>query len=388
MTSDAVLPADGPAQYDVAVIGLGALGAAALWRLAEQGARAIGIEQFTPPHALGATHGRTRLFRTFCLEHPALGEYARLSRTLFKTLEQEGDAPLLSVTGGTIIGRPDSLAVSGTLRAAERLGAKLSVWDAAELAARQPQHLGLRPDEVAVLDPEAGIANPEGFIHAALRRVRQLSGDILSDVRVESLHDVGQTVRILTTAGEVRASQVVVAGGAWLKRFAPRLPLDPIRTVMTWFDAAAHYQLASFPVFVREIGPELTLWGHGALPGGVVKLGLGDIGMPRAALDPDNIDRRIARADTREITQAVGRWLGGINPEPLSAHPCMITRTPDGQFVVGRYQGRILVAGGDSGHAFKHAPAIGEAIARQASGGNIALDTAFIDPRRFLGPRR
>jgi len=68
--------------YDVAVIGLGALGAAALWRLAEQGIKVIGIDQFAPPHDRGATHGQTRLFRTFCLEHPALGSYARLSRRL------------------------------------------------------------------------------------------------------------------------------------------------------------------------------------------------------------------------------------------------------------------------------------------------------------------
>ena len=61
----------------------------------------------------------------------------------------------------------------------------------------------------------------------------------------------------------------------------------------------------------------------------------------------------------------------------------MITRTPDAQFIVGRYRGNILVAGGDNGHAFKHAPAIGEVLARQAQGSTVELETAFIDPRRF-----
>jgi sarcosine oxidase len=121
-------------QFDVAVIGLGALGAATLWRLAEQGVKAIGIDQFTPPHDLGATHGKTRLFRTFCLEHPVLGDYARLSRRLFQSLEQSSGGSLLSITGGTIIGRPDSQAVSGTLQAAQRLGVQLPVWSSTELA--------------------------------------------------------------------------------------------------------------------------------------------------------------------------------------------------------------------------------------------------------------
>lgn len=370
-------------QFDVAVIGLGALGAATLWRLAEQGGKVIGIDQFTPPHDLGATHGKTRLFRTFCLEHPALGDYARLSRSLFQSLEQTTGESLLSITGGTIIGRPDSLAVSGTLQAAQRLGVQLPVWSATELAVRQPQHLGLRADEVAVVDNEAGVASPENFIRAALQRAQQLSAQVLTPVRVNSVQDEGTSVRIATSVGEIRAARVVIAGGAWLKRFTPDLPLDPVRTVMTWFDPGPGYCLDAFPVFVREINPQLTLWGHGALPGGAVKLGLGDVGVPRTALNPDNPDRHISHEDTAELRAAIRQWLGGINPEPASAHPCMITRTPDAQFIVGRYRGNILVAGGDSGHAFKHAPAIGEVLARQTQGDAAELETAFIDPLRF-----
>ncbi|MDU2938366.1 MAG: FAD-dependent oxidoreductase [Enterobacteriaceae bacterium] len=155
------------------------------------------------------------MFRTFCLEHPALGDYARLSRRLFQSLEQSSGESLLSITGGTIIGRPDSQAVSGTLQAAQRLGAQLPVWSATELAAHQPQHLGLRSDEVAVVDNEAGVVNPEGFIRAALQRAQQLSAQVLTPVRVDAVQDHGAAVRIVTSAGEIHASQVVIAGGAW-----------------------------------------------------------------------------------------------------------------------------------------------------------------------------
>lgn len=371
------------ARYDVAVIGLGALGAASLWRLAEQGVKVIGVEQFSPPHDRGATHGKTRLFRTFCLEHPALGEYANLSRQLFAQLEALTGETLLTLTGGTIIGRPDSHAVSGTLAAAKHLGVALPVWDARELGERQPQHLGLEAQDIAVWDPDAGVANPEGFIRAALQRARTLSAQVLSGVDVLKINETSDGVRLSTSAGEIHAAQVVVANGAWLQRFAQDLPLDPIRTVMTWFEATEGYSLADFPVFVREISPQLTLWGHGALAGGAVKLGLGDIGVSRTPLSLEHIERRIFPQDIRDIRQAVGQWLGGINPQPASAHPCMITRTPDAQFVVGRYARRVLVAGGDSGHAFKHAPAIGEVIAHQALEKAIELDTRFIDPARF-----
>ncbi|QGY32595.1 N-methyl-L-tryptophan oxidase [Pantoea cypripedii] len=367
-------------KYDVAVIGLGALGAASLWRLAEMGARVVGIDQFVPPHALGATHGKTRLFRTFCLEHPALSDYAGLSRQLFASL----DPSLLHLTGGLMIGLPDSQAVAGTLQAAQRAGTSLEVISGAELARRQPQHLHLRKDEIAVIDPYAGVAHPEAFVQAALQRAISLGARVVNGTRVTEARDCGNEVHVTTATGTLIADQVVIAGGAWLKRFAPRLPLDPIRTLMTWFEAVPHYALADFPVFVREIDAQLTLWGHGYLSGGDVKLGLGDIGVPRQALDPDNMDRGVGTAESAETLHAVQQWLGGISPQPIRVDPCMITRTPDAQFVAGRYEGRVLVAGGDSGHAFKHAPAVGEVIARLASGRVPELDVDFINPQRFF----
>ncbi len=48
---------------EVAVVGLGALGAATLYQLARRGVSAIGIDRFAPPHALGSSHGKTRITR-------------------------------------------------------------------------------------------------------------------------------------------------------------------------------------------------------------------------------------------------------------------------------------------------------------------------------------
>ena len=51
------------ARYDVAVIGLGAMGSAALYHLAKRGLRAVGIERFAPGHDRGSSHGDTRIIR-------------------------------------------------------------------------------------------------------------------------------------------------------------------------------------------------------------------------------------------------------------------------------------------------------------------------------------
>jgi sarcosine oxidase len=64
----------------------------------------------------------------------------------------------------------------------------------------------------------------------------------------------------------------------------------------------------------------------------------------------------------------------------------MVTQTPDGQFLIGRPGGdpRLVVAGGCSGHAFKHATGIGELVAQIVTGDDTLIDTAFVDPNRFL----
>ena len=50
---------------DVLVVGLGAMGSAALYRLAQRNAAPLGIEQFHVGHARGSSHGPSRVFRTF-----------------------------------------------------------------------------------------------------------------------------------------------------------------------------------------------------------------------------------------------------------------------------------------------------------------------------------
>src|SRR5215217_586879 len=56
--------------YDVAVVGLGAMGSAAVYHLARRGARVLGLDRFEPGHDRGSSHGATRIIRLSYFEHP------------------------------------------------------------------------------------------------------------------------------------------------------------------------------------------------------------------------------------------------------------------------------------------------------------------------------
>ena len=376
--------------YDAeyAVVGLGAMGSHAFWRLAARGADVLGFEQFRPGHNQGSTHGSTRLFRTLCLEHPGLVPVARRSLALWRELEAQTGLPIVRITGGLMIGRPDSEIIRGVREAAEVHGVEVRTLTAAEIRKEFPQHAGIADEDVAILDPEAGVGRPENAVLAATRAAEAAGGRLVERVAVSGIELVDDGVVIRTAARDFTVRQVIVTAGPWMYQLLPSLPYQPIRTPLTWFTPAvdpAEFDLGRFPTFIREMPDGNRMWGHGSDTDHAVKIGPEDD--PHYTLvNPDEVDRSISPADYTLVSELVSRYLPGLQPEPTSAAPCMITRSPDMQFILGRpgNDPRLLVGGGDSGHAFKHASGLGEALAQMAVGEPTYTDFTFTDPNRFL----
>src|SRR5438034_11053061 len=99
--------------YDVIVVGLGAMGSAALYQLARRGQRVLGLEAFEPGHRLGSSHGESRVIRLAYYEHPNYVPLLHRAYALWEDLERASGEQLLRITGGLMIGAPDSALVSG-----------------------------------------------------------------------------------------------------------------------------------------------------------------------------------------------------------------------------------------------------------------------------------
>src|SRR5215213_42669 len=123
--------------FDVAVIGLGAMGSAALFNLARQGRRVIGVEQFEPGHDRGSSHGESRIIRQAYFEHPAYVPLLLRAYELWEDLERD-DPGIFRPTGGLFLGRPDTGAVSGSLTSARKHSLPHQVLDAGEIRRRFP----------------------------------------------------------------------------------------------------------------------------------------------------------------------------------------------------------------------------------------------------------
>ena len=378
---------------DVVVIGLGAFGSAALWRLAQRGADVAGIERHGIGHHLGSSHGLTRNSRVACQEHPGLAPVALKSLELWTGLGGETGELLVRQSGCLSVGPPDGQPVHGAIAAAAAAGVPVVQLSHEELAARQPQYAGLAPADIGVWDPAAGICYPERNVRAHTAAAQRLGADVYPHTMVTGIEPGRDGVTVHTPTVELRAAQVVVAAGAWLGTLVPGLPLAPRRTPQYWFrprdPRSGEFTLDRFPAFIwdRHDGP--GLWGHGSAEDYGIKIGPEPVVSDRAGIDPEEMDRYIhLDTDVDELTALVARALPGLESRPAKVIPCLVTDSPDGQFLAGRLPGqpRVVVAGGDSGHGFKHAAGIGELLAQIVAGEPLYCAADFMDPARF--PRR
>src|SRR5215218_3975653 len=98
---------------DVIVIGVGGWGSAALWQLARRGIKVCGIEQFQIEHDRGSSHGDSRIIRMAYFAHPDYVPLLRRAYALWRELESESGAELMTLTGLLCIGESDSDLIRG-----------------------------------------------------------------------------------------------------------------------------------------------------------------------------------------------------------------------------------------------------------------------------------
>ncbi|MET0312372.1 MAG: N-methyl-L-tryptophan oxidase [Burkholderiaceae bacterium] len=390
------------ASPDVIVIGLGALGAATFHQLAARGVRVLGIDQFSPPHKLGSSHGESRITRLAIGEGEAYVPLVRRSHALWRELESTSGEEIFTQTGGLIMAPKDRLAahhgktdfVRRTIEVARRHGVAHEVLGAPDVAARWPQ-FGLVGDELAYYEPEAGFLRPEAAIAAQLAAGRAAGGHTRLDEAVLSLETTASGVSVTTTRGRYTAARTVVAAGAWLPAFLGRhhrdawaRPLRVYRQVMHWFDAssaAADFTPQRLPVFIWMFGDAEDDYMYGFPSAGSEPSLKVATEQYAASTSPEAVDRNVSVAESNEMyTSRVAGRFPAITGRVLKARACLYTVTPDRHFLIDALDDapQVLIASACSGHGFKHSAGLGEAIAQRLAGDAAAPDLSFFARRQ------
>jgi sarcosine oxidase len=384
--------------FDVVVIGLGAVGSAAAYQLAKRGAKVLGIDRHSPPHAMGSSHGDTRITRLAIGEGAHYTPLVLRANEIWREIESQTGEDLHVVTGMLIVSSDRRRATThvanffeNTIEAARGFGIAHEILDAAQIRKRFPR-FAVRDNEVGYYEAGAGYLRPEACVGAELRLAQDHGATLHRDERVTAIESIGERVAIVTERGRYEAAQAIVAAGPWIHEFLPP-GLAPhftiTRQLLFWFDVdppLARFTPPEFPVWIWELqDASHVIYGFPAIDGprGGVKVATEQYAH---STRPESVLRDISAAEARRMhEELVAPCFPDISSRCVKSAACLYTATPDFHFAIGRHPElpAAIIASPCSGHGFKHSAAVGEALAELALQGSSRLDLSAFGLERF-----
>lgn len=378
-----------PVSVDVIVAGLGAMGSAVLDHLSARGVRVLGIDPNGIGHGFGSSGGETRLIRKAYFEHPDYVPLLERAYQQWRALEDDTGARLLHPTGTLYLGLLERDLIAGSRRAAAIHGLDLETVSDEDLARRFPQFR--RPDGYqAAFEPEAGFLLSERAVRAHVGRALNRGAEVVIGERLQRWQAHAGSVDVVTERRRYRASTLVLALGSWTAALCPGLDLGLTVTrqplFWVWPRRPREFALGRLPCWAIEHAevPGL-LYGFPALPASFgatpgVKLGHHH---PGEAVTPDAPRRPAEVSELEPLLEVLRAFMPDLAGACTGATVCAYTNSPDGHFIIDRHpeHANVVLACGFSGHGFKFASVLGEALADLALAGASALPIGFLARR-------
>jgi sarcosine oxidase len=373
--------------FDVAVVGLGAMGSAAAYQLSKRrDLSVVGIDRYRPPHPHGSSHGDTRATRSAPFEGEGLVPMVGRSVQIYREeLEPMTGRTLFRRSGGLIIGRPGAAGYhnvenpfQSTVSAARRHGVSFELLSPDEVRGRFPT-IGIESDEEAYFEPDGGFLYAEECVRAHLELAHRNGARLNYFETVRSHESRGDSVRLTTDKATYDVGTVIISAGPWVSRLLPEMRqlFELQRLTLFWFALEDQALLDSYTRMPR-VG-----WAFGtgayAFPavdgaGGGVKVASEEYTVVDS---PETVDREVSARETSDMFERNVRGrLIGLGPRAVRSATCIYTMTPDSRFIIDRHPGneRVIIASPCSGHGFKHSAAVGEVLAELATGSDTTLD--------------
>jgi sarcosine oxidase len=387
-------------KFDAIVLGLGAIGSAAIYQLAKRGDKVLGIEQFSPPHNYGSSHGETRIIRQAIGEGEEYVPLVLRSYELWREIENRVGQELLTITGGLTLESQNSQAVMHGRRnfldqaigCAKKFNIRHEILETRDIQKRYPQFSVT--NERGYFEYDTGFLRPELCVDAQLQLAKSNGASVHTDEKVTSICPQGNSgVCVQTNRSVYAAESLIVSAGPWISEFVPasyREYFNVYRQVMYWFNVKEELRLTflpgRFPIFIWVFGKgsEFGFYGFPTLNGKTVKLASEQFAV---ATVPDEVDRAVRRSEEKAMYKnyIMGR-ISGLSDVCSEAVSCLYTMTPDANFVIDFHpdNNRIIIASACSGHGFKHSAAIGEVLSELVIDGKSKIDISSFSMKRFL----
>ncbi len=364
----------GTATYDVAVIGAGVFGAWTALHLAKRKQRVLLVEAYGPAHSRASSGGETRIIRMSYGADEIYTRWAHDSLRQWKQLFALADERLFQKTGVLWLAGKDGARLSASKVVLQRCGVNHEILEQAELGKRYPQ---VDFDDVrqGLLETESGVLMARRAVTCAVKRALQLSVKMLI-AQVLPPRGMRKLAFIETTAGErISAGNFVFACGPWLGKVFPQLlgnRIFPSRQEVFFFGVPPGNARFAPPALPTWLFQTEEFYGMPDIESRGLKVALDTHG---ERVDPDTQPRLVSKEGTEQARHFVARRFPALKDAPIvETRVCQYENTSNGDFLIDRHSelDNVWLAGGGSGHGFKHGPAIGAYTAAMVVGGGKA----------------
>jgi len=356
--------------YDVVVVGAGVFGSWTAWHLAKRKLKVLVLDAYGAAHARASSGGETRIIRMSYAADEIYTRWSQRSLAQWKELSAAYGQALFQQSGVLWLEGTDDLRLRESQATLERCGIPHEVMDNAALTKRYPQ---VNFDGVSrgLLEPGSGVLLARRAVQTVMEEAKKKGAEFLIAQAVTP-DGSGPITKLATSrCGAFSAKHFVFACGPWLGKVFPELlgqRIFPTRQEVFFFGSPAGD--------ARFAPPALPTWlfNHDEVYG-MPDIESRGLKMARDAhgerIDPDTQSRIVTAEGAEWARNYVARRFPALKDAPIvETRVCQYENTSNGDFLIDRHpeMPNVWLAGGGSGHGFKHGPALGEYLAAQICG--------------------
>jgi len=376
------------------VVGLGIMGSATAYHLARRGCEVIALDANARGHALGSSHGRTRIVRQAYFEAPEYVPLLKRSYELWHELERESGRKLLELCGGLFIGdNAESALIEDCKRSADMHAIPYDLLSGSEIRKRFPC-FNIPDSYYAVYEPGAGFCYADECLAAYYEMAEKHGAQLRFNEPAVSWHATADGVTVKTQTAEYEGDVLAITAGPWAPNVLAELslPLHVLRVFFSYFETkqSEKFTPANCPIYcVSERG--CFYYGFPFEQGGGMKIA--HHGSERFSVQhtgnqictPETVDRVVHENEVELMRTKLNSYLPGAAGDYAGSTICLYTMTPDEHFIIETHpkHKNIVYGCGFSGHGFKLGSVVGELLTDLATKGKTDLNIEFLSSKRF-----
>jgi monomeric sarcosine oxidase len=351
--------------YDFAVVGAGVFGAWTAYFLRQSGASVALLDAYGPANSRASSGGETRVIRMGYGADELYTRWAMRSLPLWREFASRSGREMFRLTGVLWLSNDDDAYLKSLCSVLKQAGVEREELTTGEIARRWPQ-FHFSDVTWGVLEPNSGLLLARDAVQTLVKELVANGVDYIPFAAKTPYGDVSKVKAIQNSAGNsIAAGTFIYCCGPWLPKIFPALLGDrifPTKQEVFFLGVpagSADFQPPKMPVWLHRT--------HAGLPYALPDIeGRGfKIAFDRHGerFDPDNSMRLVSESSIIQLREYLRQHIPQLEHAPIvETRVCQYENTWNGDFLIDRHPQfeNVWIAGGGSGHGFKHGPVLGE----------------------------